>query len=218
MEISELKAEKREVVGKETSKKLRRQGIVPAVVYGDGQAMSISVNAREFSAITHLGAGTHVIVKLKVAGVKKQPNAIIKEIQLNPVKKEYFHIDFQEIALDEKIVTPRSVSLNGEAPGVKAGGILEHHLWEIEIEGLPKNMPDHIEVDIGELEIGDSIHVSDIAVPDGITVVTDPSAVVLGISAPRAEKVETEEIEGMVSEAAEGAAEESGAETASAEE
>jgi large subunit ribosomal protein L25 len=206
MEISELKAEKRDVVGKESSKKLRQQGMVPAVVYSDGNAESISVNARDFSALTHSGAGTHVIVKLKVAGVKKQPNAIIKEVQYNPVKKEYFHIDFQEIALNEKITTPRSITVVGDSPGVKAGGVLEHHLWEIEIEGLPKNMPDHIEVDISELQIGDSIHASDIVVPDGVAVATDPAVVVLAVSAPRAEKVETEAVESIEPEAAAGAA------------
>jgi large subunit ribosomal protein L25 len=212
MEISELKAEKREVAGKESSKKLRRQGLVPAVVYSDGKASSITVNAREFSALTHSGAGTHVIVKLKVAGVRKQPNAIIKEIQYNPVKNEYFHIDFQEIAMNEKIATSLSLTVVGDAPGVKEGGVLEHHLWEIEAEGMPKDMPDHIEIDISGLGIGDSLHVSDIVAPEGITVLTDPATAVLAVSAPRTEKVETAAVEGIAPEAAAG----SGAEAASA--
>jgi large subunit ribosomal protein L25 len=190
MEISELKAEKREVAGKESSKKLRKQGLVPAVVYSDGKATSITVNAREFSALTHSGAGTHVIVKLKVEGAKKQPNAIIKAIQHNPIKNEYFHIDFQEIALDEKIKTSLSIVVVGDSPGVKLGGMLENHLWEVEVEGVPQNMPDHLEVDISSLEIGDSLHVSDLAIPDNVTIMADPSTAILAISAPRTEQAE----------------------------
>jgi large subunit ribosomal protein L25 len=204
MEISELKAEKREVVGKEASKKLRRQGLVPAVVYSDGNALSITVNAREFSTLTHAGAGTHVIVKLKVEGDKKQPNAIIKEVQYNPVKKEYFHIDFQEIAMNEKITSSISISLVGDSSGVKLGGMLENHLWEFEAEGMPKDMPDHIEVDISDLNIGDVLHVSDIVMPKGVTIVTDPTTVIMAVSAPKAEKTEGGGVEEIGPEAAAG--------------
>jgi large subunit ribosomal protein L25 len=148
-----------------------------------------------------------------VAGVRKQPNAIIKEIQYNPVKNEYFHIDFQEIAMNEKMTTSLSITVVGDAPGVKTGGgVLEHHLWEIEAEGIPANMPDHIEVDVSGLEIGDNLHVSDIVVPEGVEIISDPSLVILAISAPRTEKVETGAVEGIAPEAAAG----SGAEAASA--
>ncbi|MBI4733807.1 MAG: 50S ribosomal protein L25 [Rubrobacteridae bacterium] len=207
MEITELKVERREVVGKESSKKLRRQGMVPAVFYSDGNATSITVNAREFSTLTHSGAGTHVIVKLKVAGDKKQPNAIIKEVQYNPVKNEYFHIDFQEIALNETIATQLPITIVGESPGVKMGGVLEHHLWEVEVEGLPEKMPDHIEADIGSLDIGDNLHVGDIVLPNGVVMLTDPGVAVLSIVSPQSEKVTTGAVEGVAPESAAGAAE-----------
>ncbi|MCL6473145.1 MAG: 50S ribosomal protein L25 [Firmicutes bacterium] len=186
MEIAELKAEKREAAGKEISKKLRRRGMVPAVLYSDGKATALAVNAREFAALAHGGAGTHVIVKLKFPGAKKHPNAIIKEIQRNPVKDEYWHIDFQEIALNERITAAVPIQIVGDAPGVKEGGVLERHVDEVEIEGMPAEMPDHIEVDISGLGLGESIHVGDIKLADNLTLVTDPEAVILTITAPRA--------------------------------
>ncbi|MDI6715534.1 MAG: 50S ribosomal protein L25 [Actinomycetota bacterium] len=206
MEIAELSAVKREVVGKETSKKLRRKGRIPAVIYSNGKASEIAVNAREFSALAHSKAGTHVIVKLNIEGAKEHPNAIIKEVQKNPIRDEYLHIDFQEIALSEKISTTVPIAIVGEAPGVKAGGILEHHLGGVELEGLPKDMPANIEVDVSKLDIGESIHAKDLNIPPGIEMLTDPDAVVVAITASQAARIETGAVEEIAPEAVEGGA------------
>lgn len=214
MEVAELKAEKRENSGKGSSKALRRQGMVPAIVYSDGKAQSIAVNAREFTAITNSGAGTNVIVKLKIAGARKHPNAIIKEVQKNPIKNEYFNIDFQSIAMDEKITTMVPVVAVGDAPGVKEGGILERHTMEVQLEGLPTDMPDHIEVDVSELGIGQNIHASDLSIPEGAEMLTNPEELILAISAPRQEIVETPAaapLEEIAPEAVAGGAEEAAA-------
>lgn len=207
MEIAELKAEERKSAGKESSKKLRQQGKIPATIYSNGKARSIAVNARDFSALTHSEMGSHVIVKLNIEGSKEQPNAIIKEIQKNAVKKQYFHVDFQEVALDEKISTMVPIEMVGESPGVAAGGVLEHHLREVELEGLPEAMPDHIEVDISGLELGDNLHVGSIQLPSGIKMLTDPDTTVLAVTTPAGTRVATEAVEGIAPESVSGGAE-----------
>ncbi len=206
MDIIELKADKREAVGKESSKKLRRQGQIPAVLYSDGKSTPIVLNAREFSTLVHSGAGTHVIFKLKLPGAKRHPNAVIKEVQRHPLRNEYFHIDFQKIALDEKIASSVPIAIVGDAPGIKEGGVLERHTETIEIEGMPEAMPDHIEVDVSELQLGDSVHAKDLALADGLEMLTDPEAVVVAIAVPRAVVAATEAVEGIAPEAVEGSA------------
>lgn len=207
METTELKAEKREVSGKESSKKLRREGKVPAVLYSGGEAAAITINAREFSGLVHSKAGTNIIIKLDIAGGKEKPLAIIKEVQRNPVKDEYFHIDFQGIAMDEKISSMVPISVAGEAPGIKFGGLLEHHLWEIELQALPTDMPGSVEVDVSGLELGDNIHVKDIRLPSGVEAVTDPETTVLAISASQAVRTETVAVEGIAPEEVAGSGE-----------
>ncbi len=208
MEVAELKAEKREIVGKEISKKLRRQGKIPAVMYSDGDATPIVVDAREFASLAHSDTGTHVIVKLKFPGARKYPNAIVKSVQRNPVRDEYFSIDFQRIELNEKITAMLPIHVLGDAPGVKEGGVLERHLGEIEVEGLPTEMPDHIEVDVSKLGIGGGIHANDLKLPDGVVMLTDPEAVIFAITTPRAAVAAAEEaIEGIAPEAVAGGGE-----------
>lgn len=197
METAELKAEKREVVGKESSKKLRREGRVPAVLYSDGESSTLTVDAREFRSIVHSKSGTNVIVKLKIAGVQSNPSAIIKEIQKNPLRSEYFHIDFQKIAMDEKISAMVPISVVGDAPGVKEGGMLEQQLWEVELEGLPMDMPGNLVVDVSTLQVGDTLHARDIVVPADVELVTDPDATLLAISLAKAEVEVTEAAEGV---------------------
>ena len=208
METAELKAEKREVVGKESSKKLRREGRVPVVLYSDGESSTLTVDARDFRSIVHSKSGTNVIVKLKIAGVRSHPSAIIKEIQKNPLRNEYFHIDFQKIAMDEKINAMVPISVVGDAPGVKEGGMLEQQLWEVELQGLPTDMPGNLVVDVSTLQVGDTLHARDITIPADIELVTDPDATLLAISLARGEVEVAEAVEGVEPElvGAEGAA------------
>lgn len=208
MEVAELKAEKREQVGKESSKRLRVKGQVPAVLYSGGKATQITVDAREFSALTHSDAGTNLIVKIKIEGQKVNPIAIIKEIQRNPVKNEYFHVDFQEIEMNEKIATMVPVVPAGDAPGVKEGGVLERHTMEINLEGMPADMPDHIEVDVSGLGIGDNIHAKDLQLPKNTEMLTDPDELILAISGLRAAQVEAQAgVEGIAPESVAGGGE-----------
>jgi large subunit ribosomal protein L25 len=190
MKIVPLKVEKRESVGKGAARRIRRAGKIPAILYGDdGESMAISVDTKDFMALLHSEAGSHVILRLKIEGLKESPTVIIKDIQRHPIKDSFLHIDFRKIGLDEKITATVPVMTEGESPGVKQGGILQRHLWEVEIEALPKDIPDHITVDISSLEMGESIHVSDIPKPGGVEFVTNGEEVVLSILHPAIERV-----------------------------
>lgn len=207
MEFAELKAEERKSAGKESSKKLRRRGKIPATIYSNGKARSIAINARDFTGLTHSGAGSHVIVKLSIEGTNERPNAIIKEIQKNAVKAQVVHVDFQEVALDQKISAAVPIEITGESPGIAAGGVLEHHLREVELEGLPKDMPDHVKVDISGLELGGSLHAGSVLLPPGIEMLTSTDTTVLAITSPAGARVATEAVEGIAPESVSGGAE-----------
>ncbi|MDI6822578.1 MAG: 50S ribosomal protein L25 [Actinomycetota bacterium] len=211
MKIIELKARRRDT-GKGASRKLRTVGEIPAVLYGEGiESYPLAVDVRDFIHLIR-SEGLNVIVKLKVEGDRGDPSrpprrvgvdrkdctAIIKEIQRDPLKDFYLHIDFQKIAMDEKISTMVPITIVGEAPGVKEGGVLQHGLWEVEVEALPKDLPDCIEVDVSALGIGDAVRVSDLPKPEGVEILTSPDEVLVSIVPPTAivkEVAEEEEVE-----------------------
>ncbi|NQS99631.1 MAG: 50S ribosomal protein L25, partial [Candidatus Omnitrophica bacterium] len=138
-------------------KKLRSQGLAPAVVYKGGHSTKIKMVTKDFLKIIHTKAGENVVVNLQIEGTKRSKNAIIKEVQYHPIKGEVLHVDFHEISLDEVLTVKVPIVVKGEAEGVKEGGNLEHVLWEIEVECLPTEIPENIPVDVTPLKIGDSI-------------------------------------------------------------
>jgi large subunit ribosomal protein L25 len=210
-----LVAEKREGTGKGVTRKLRAAGRVPAVLYGQGlEPVALSVDSRELIHLFHTGAGTNVLVDLVVDGDAHL--AMAREIQRDHIKGRFVHVDFLAVSRDQKITIDVPVRLVGESAGVKAGGVLEHHLWELQVECLPTGVPEAIEADVTELEIGDSLRVSDLAAPEGATILTNPEDLVVACQQPQA-RVELEEEE-AAAEAAEGEAAEEGAEGEAAEE
>lgn len=202
MEKINLKAELREELGKEAVKKLRRQGFIPAIVYKGSNCLNIKVSSKDFFDVIHTKAGENVIVNLQIEGhhptkgkghtssKKMSKTAIIKEIQHHPVKEQTLHVDFNEISLTEVLAVKVPIAVKGEAQGIKEGGVLEHVLWEIEIECLPTQIPEDIPVDVSPLNIGDSILVKDLQIPEGIKVLSDPEATVISLAAPRVEEAE----------------------------
>jgi len=198
MEKVILKAETREAVGKEANKSLREQDIVPAVVYKKGEAaISLKVSGRELFHVLHTSAGANAIVTLQIKPDEKDPKAgkdktvIMKEIQYEPLKGGILHVDFHEISLTEKIMVNVSIETKGEPEGVKIdGGVLDHPTKELQIECLPTQIPEKIEVHVEELKIGDSIRVKDLTVPPEVTVITDPEITVVSVMPPRVEEVE----------------------------
>lgn len=184
MNINELKVVKRDEKGKKYARRLRSEGGIPAVLYGhDIDAMPLSLEANEFNKLTKAGGG-HLLIKLKIAGAKESPTAIIKDIQSDPIRDNILHVDFLKVKMDEKIQSNVAVSIVGEAIGIKEGGIIQHGLWELLIEALPGDIPKSIDVDISELEIGDHFKVKDLAALDNIKILNPEEEDILSIIPP----------------------------------
>lgn len=193
-----LDAYKRDVIGK-SSHRLAGEGRIPAVLYGTGRdAVSLSVDRHDFELlIAHHSTGS-TIFELQVEGEKTPVNALIREMQVNPVKGGIVHVDFLAVAMDQLITAPVTLRFINDPAGVRAGGVLTTNFHEVNVEAKPGDLPAALEVDIAALEIGDSLHVSDISVPAGVTILDDLDEVLISVQAPRAE-VE-EEVEEEVAE------------------
>jgi len=165
MAMLTLKSARRSESGKGVARKLRVAGRIPAVYYGRGEAsIPLAINLRELQELFDRAEGANVIVDLKITGDGSQDmKALIREIQRDPVGGNILHIDLQHISLTERITVEVPVVLVGTPAGVKdSGGILEHLLREVEVECLPTDIPARLEVDVSGLQIGDTLHVSDI--------------------------------------------------------
>lgn len=172
--------------------KLRAAGSIPAVVYApDIESMSIAIDAREFEKV-YRETGDSTIIDLKIEGEKDAYSVLIQDMQHAPVKDEVLHVDFYKITAGQELSASIALEFTGEAPGVKAGGILMTQRDAIDVTCLPKDLVDSIEVDLSVLaEVGDTIHISDLNIPAGITVSDDAELLVASIAAPR--KVEEED-------------------------
>jgi large subunit ribosomal protein L25 len=178
-----LQSEKREGHGTRVARRLRAGGRVPAVLYGHKEAtIPLTLPGEELSAaIRH---GTRV-VELKLEGATQQ--ALIREVQWDHLGKELLHVDFIRVSRDERIHVSVPVEIRGIAPGVTAGGVLDQPLHTLRVECLAIAVPDSIRVNVNELQIGSAIHVRDLHLPPGVTVLDDPESVVLIVKTPQAE-------------------------------
>jgi len=202
MERATLNVEKRDKAGKGIARTLRRQGMIPAVIYRGGSSLPISISKKAMAEFIDTTAGEHTVVNLKFSDGNSKL-AILKEYQTDPLKGDILHTDFFEISLTEKVSVNVRIMTHGEPIGVKRdGGILQHVLREIEIKCLPDKIPGHLEADISKLEIGQSIHVRDIKVDEGIEVLTAPDEIIVNIVAPAVEKEPEAPAEGIVAAAA----------------
>lgn len=184
MERLSINAEKREGHGKGTARSLRREGMVPAILYRAGKSQSIKLSGKELAKLINTISGEQVIVDLHFADGEKKL-ALLKEYQLDPIKGELLHTDFFEVSLTETVRVTVHVVTVGEPIGVKRdAGILQYALREVEIECLPDKIPGKIEVDIAKLELGQSVHVSDLKFEEGIKVLTEPGDVIVTVVAP----------------------------------
>ena len=184
-----LEVSRRESTGKEVAKKLRRDGKVPAVVYGGHkEPVAITVDRKAVSELVQKSEhGIRSVFLLKMAGTDQQRHAMIKEITIDPISRRMEHIDFVRVVMDEKIKVTVPVHLNGTAIGVKEGGLLDFQVREIHIECLPTAIPDAIEVDVSPLGSHDYYRVKDLKLPEGAKVLDDPERVVVGVTHARAE-------------------------------
>ena len=189
MERMTINVEKRGEVGKGAARALRRRDIIPAVVYRAGDSLPVQFSKKELSRFINATSGEQIMVNLNF-GDGSARFAFMKDYQIDPATGELLHADFFEVSLTEEVKVTVHVAIVGEPIGVKRdGGILQHLLREIEVECLPDRIPGRVEVDITELEIGQSIHVGELKLTDGIKVITDSDEVIANVVAPAVEEV-----------------------------
>ena len=166
MEERSLVVQWRAGKGKEEARRLRNQGLIPAVVYGQREeAIPVTLNPQELSKVLRGGAGERTLINLTIEGLQDGPltkTVILKEKQIDPLKRTLLHVDLYTIAMDEEIYVDVPIYIVGKATGVEQGGVLEQILREIEVRCLPGDIPPRIDVDVSALDIGDAIHVRDI--------------------------------------------------------
>jgi large subunit ribosomal protein L25 len=216
-----LQVKSRNGRGSAASRRLRAEGFIPGVLYGDGKAAHpFAVAERELRRVLTGEHGLHAILDVVLEGQQKAHHAVLKDYQLDPTRARLLHIDLHEVRLDRAIQAQVVVELVGESEGVKEGGVLSQVNREVLVEALPMEVPDRLELEVSRMMIGDSLRVSDLHVPEGVKILTDPEAVLATVTPPTkvelpeevvaAEEEEAELAEGEVppEELPEGAAEE----------
>ncbi|HEY5043533.1 MAG TPA: 50S ribosomal protein L25 [Verrucomicrobiae bacterium] len=186
-----LKAYPRSQVQRAEVKKLRASGRVPATIYGrQAKPQNLEVNSKEFADLLHHSVSENLLVDLSVeSDARSKRLALVQEIQHHPIDGKVLHVDFHEVAENEKVTVQVPVETTGEAAGVKTGGgVLEHILFKLKVRCLPKDLPEQITVDVSHLEIGKSIHLGDIKAPEGVQIIGDKNISVIAVAAPRAEE------------------------------
>jgi large subunit ribosomal protein L25 len=191
-----LKVSPRDLFGTRATKRLRREGLVPGVVYGQGgEARPFQVSARDLRILLAEG---QTLVDLELEGSKAVP-VVIKEQQHHPVRGEVMHLDFLEVRLDEEIQAEVTIELEGtdQAPGVREGGVLEHVGREVTVEALPTEIPERITVDVSSMEINDTINLASVSIPSGVKLMADePEEITIAtLSPPRIEEEPEPELE-----------------------
>src|SRR5271170_3299781 len=186
-----LKAYPRSQVQRAEVKKLRASGRVPATIYGrQAKPQNLEINAKEISDLIHHSISENLLVDLSVENdARAKRLALVQEIQHHPVDGKVLHVDFHEVAENEKVTVHVPVETTGEAVGVKTGGgVLEHVLFKLKVRCLPKDLPEQIVVDVTSLEIGQSIHIGGVKAPGGVEILGDKHITVVAVAAPRAEE------------------------------
>jgi large subunit ribosomal protein L25 len=177
--------------GRSAVNKIKQQGLVPAVVYGgQDKPINLSINAREIGNILAHATSEHFLVDLEIADGNSKTSrlALVQEVQHHPIKGSVLHVDFHAVKADEVLHAKIPVETVGEASGVKNfGGILEISMHEIEVECLPKDLPEIITLDVTALGVGDAIHIKDIQFSEGVTTSVDADLTVVRVAAPKVE-------------------------------
>ena len=202
--MSVLTGKIREAKGKSAARKLRTDECMPAVLYGLNENVSLSVNPKELNKLIET-KGQNVLIELRVEGDSADNRkVVIKEFQAHPLKPGMIHVDFLEIDVTKKIKVKIPVLLTGVSPGEKQGGHVNHIVRALEIESLPKDIPEKLEVDMSAVELNQMIHVSDLNLGEAVTVLNDPNEVVVNVHLEKVKEEKPEDAE--VEEGAEDAA------------
>lgn len=203
MDNKTLTAEIRTELRKSGAKKVRNSGKIPAVIYGHNEPVNISVDAKEFThKFDKISENTIITINVD----KESYSVLVKDFQDDILTQKIQHIDFFEIEKGKALKTNIPVHIEGNAKGVREGGLLEVRLHELEVECLPKDIPENIVIDVSELEAGDAIHVADIDIPEGVKLLNIPEQTIVSVTLVKQEVAETEDEEG-IEESEEAAAE-----------
>ena len=189
----QLIVQSRDTVGKSQNRKIRKTGLIPAIIYGKGKEnVSLLIQPELLKKALITGGGINTLIHLEIqngkSAVKKM--ALVKEIQRDLLKKTYRHVDFYEIDLTKKIVVEVPIHFTGKAEGAKEGGILQQTIREVRVKCFPNKIPSHIEVDISHLKVGDSLHIADIKTTENYEIVYDHNEAIASLNVPKEEVVE----------------------------
>jgi large subunit ribosomal protein L25 len=198
-----LVVQNRPALGSAESRRLRRRGLIPGVLYGREDPVAIAIPERDLRAALTTRGGLNAVLDVVVEGGNTH-SSVLKEYQQDPVRGHVTHVDLQEVRLDQPIHATVPVTLHGEATGVKEGGVLSQGVNEVNVEALPMEVPEHLEVDVTDLHIGDTLRLASLRVPAGVTLLDDPETVLATVTQPT--RVEEPEAAEEAEEAAEGAA------------
>lgn len=186
-----LTAHERTEFGNGPTRRLRRQGLVPGVVYQvGGPSLPFALPGHDLKRA--LVEGRTSVIDLSIGDAGPRP-VLVKDWQLHPVRGDVMHVDFTEVDLKVEIETPVAIHIVGDAAGVREGGVLDQPLREVVVSALPDSLPDFIEIDVSALEVGDSVAVGDLVAPAGVTITSDPETVVASVVAPTVVTVSEEE-------------------------
>jgi large subunit ribosomal protein L25 len=189
-----LKAYPRSQVQRAEVKKLRASGRVPATIYGrQAKPQNLEVNSKEFADLLNHAASENLLVDLSVDNdARSKRLALVQEIQHHPLDGKVLHVDFHEVAENEKVTIHVPVETVGEAAGVKnGGGVLEHIMFKLKVRCLPKDLPEQIVIDVSHLELGKAVHLGEVKVPEGVEIIGDKHIPVVSVALPRSEEEET---------------------------
>ncbi len=208
MERYSLQAKRREKTGKGAARTLRRQGEIPAVLYGPNtESTTLSVNVHDLEVLLNKVSPSQAVLNLQVEnGSKNRKMVMIKELQTDPVKFKYLHVDFYEVKMDQMITTTVPVTPVGTSRGVEEGGMLQIIRRELEVNCLPGDIPEQVEIDISDLEVGDSVHVEDLDLGEKVEIPYETNFTILTVASATMKK-EAEEEEAEEEEAEEAEAE-----------
>jgi large subunit ribosomal protein L25 len=200
-----LEVRERDERGSRRSRRLRQEGLVPGVLYGNGASRAITVPERALRAAMSGPSGLHAILDVVLEGQKTVHPSVLADHQQDPIRGTLLHIDLREVRLDQPIHASVVVHLVGESPGVKTGGVLSLVTREINVEALPMDVPEHIDADLTGMEVGDVLRLEDLPSIEGVTFLDDPHETVIAtVSTPRGlVELEAEEEEEEVEEGAE---------------
>ncbi|HPC56324.1 MAG TPA: 50S ribosomal protein L25 [Caldisericia bacterium] len=191
-----LKVMKRDTMKKSDLRKLRENDLVPGVIYGEGleDNILISVPLKNITNLIRLESEEDFLVELEIEKSKKKFIAVLQDEQFNPITDEVTHVDFYSVSLEKSITSKVPIHFIGEPIGAKEGGVLFRTLYEVELEAKPLDLPSFIEVNISDLKIGDSIHISDLEISPNVKILHNPDETIVTVSTPTKEEVKVEEV------------------------